>query len=65
MCLVALCSPPQAIAQTFELSPFLGYRVGGDFYEVAVGLPVDTDGAHSVGLLADLWLPRPSRLASP
>ena len=58
VCLVVLCSPPQADAQTFELSPFLGYRVGGDFYEVAVGQPVDTDGAHSVGLLADLWLPQ-------
>ena len=58
VCLVVLSSPLQADAQTFELSPFLGYRVGGDFYEVAVGQPVDTDGAHSVGLLADLWLPQ-------
>ena len=57
VCLVVLCSPPQADAQTFELWTFSGYRVGGDFYEVAVGQPVDTDGAHSVGLLVDLWLP--------
>jgi hypothetical protein len=56
VCLALLSGPSRAAAQTFELAPFVGYRVGGDFYEVAVGQPVDTDGAPSVGLLADLRL---------
>ena len=56
VCLVVLGGAPHAVAQTFELAPFVGYRVGGDFYEVAIGQPVDTDGAVSVGLLADLRL---------
>ena len=41
-------------AQTVEIAPFGGYRVGGDFYELATGQPVDTDGAPSVGVLVNV-----------
>lgn len=51
-----LSGTPAASAQTIEVTPFAGYRIGGDFYEVAVGQPVDADGAPSVGLLVDLRL---------
>jgi hypothetical protein len=43
-----------AHAQTVEITPFGGYRVGGDFYELATGQPIDTDGAPSAGLLVNV-----------
>ena len=46
-----------AIAQRVEITPFGGYRFGGDFFELALGQAVDTDGAPAVGLLFDVRLP--------
>ena len=57
-CVTSLCGASAATAQTVEITPFVGYRVGGDFFEVAVEHAVDTDGAPSVGLLGDLRLPQ-------
>jgi hypothetical protein len=36
-------------AQTLEISPFVGYRFGGDFFERVSGQPVDLDGAPAIG----------------
>ena len=36
-------------AQTVDVSPFYGYRFGGDFFEELTQQPVDLDGAPAVG----------------
>jgi len=48
----ALClwlRPTAAAAQTVEVSPFVGYRLGGDFFERVTNQPVDLDGASAIG----------------
>jgi hypothetical protein len=46
---ILLCIPAGVSAQTVEVSPFGGYRFGGDFFELAAGGPLDLDGAPVVG----------------
>jgi hypothetical protein len=53
---VTLAAIP-AYAQPVEITPFAGYRFGGDFFELATGRVVDTDGAPATGLLIDVSLP--------
>lgn len=43
-----------ARAQTVEISPFGGYRVGGSFAEVDGRTVVDDDGGPSVGVVVDV-----------
>ena len=43
-------------AQRVQVSPFYGYRFGGDMFESAAGTPIDIDGAPSFGMSADFWL---------
>lgn len=43
-------------AQGVEITPFGGYRFGGDFFEIVTGQPVDTDGAPAVGAIVDIPL---------
>jgi hypothetical protein len=43
------CHPARASAQTVEVSPFVGYRFGGDFFERVTNQPVDLDGATALG----------------
>jgi hypothetical protein len=43
------CQSAEALAQTVEVSPFAGYRFGGDFFERVTGQPVDLDGAPALG----------------
>ena len=52
--LVLVMAHAEARAQPVEITPFGGYRVGGDLYEIATGQPIDTDGAPSVGLLVNV-----------
>jgi hypothetical protein len=47
---------PTAHAQGVEITPFGGYRFGGDFFELVTGQPVDTDGAPAVGAIVDIPL---------
>jgi hypothetical protein len=51
-CLAVLSSNPSA--QAVELSPFGGYRFGGDFFELITGRPVDLDGAAALGAVVDV-----------
>ena len=41
-------------AQTFDLTPFAGYRFGGDFFELLTGRSVDLDGSPAFGLILDV-----------
>jgi hypothetical protein len=43
-------------AQEIEITPFGGYRFGGDFFEIVAGQPVDADGAPAVGAIVDIGL---------
>jgi hypothetical protein len=44
-----------ADAQTMQVTPFGGYRFGGDLYEVMTGTRLDIDGAASVGVIGDVF----------
>jgi DNA-binding transcriptional LysR family regulator len=54
-CLVGYA--PAAAAQAFEVAPFVGYRFGGQFFELATRQPVDADGAPALGIVVDVDLP--------
>src|SRR5262245_16271928 len=43
-------------AQSVEITPFGGYRFGGDFFELVTGQPVDTDGTPAVGAVVNVPL---------
>jgi hypothetical protein len=48
---------PATMAQTkFEISPFLGYRLGGDFQDLATGATIDLEESSSYGLILDIPL---------
>ena len=51
---VLVATSAEAGAQTVEIAPFGGYRVGGDFFELATGRTIDEDGAPGVGVLLDI-----------
>ena len=53
-CLIGHASNTEA--QGVEITPFGGYRFGGDFFEIVAGQPVDTDGAPAVGAIVDIPL---------
>ena len=56
---LVLCGPASgALAQTVEVSPFVGYRFGGDLYEVYTGTSLDIDGATAVGGVVDVFVER-------
>lgn len=46
---ILLVCPAIASAQTVEIAPFTGYRLGGDFFERVTNQPVDLDGASTIG----------------
>jgi hypothetical protein len=56
--LLIVLAGPVAVprAQGLELSPFYGYRFGGDFFALATHHPVDLDGAPAFGLALDVPL---------
>ena len=41
-------------AQSVEITPFFGYRFGGDFFELVTEQPVDEDGAPAFGVVVDI-----------
>jgi hypothetical protein len=54
--LLLLVNAPAAAAQSVEISPFGGYRFGGDPFEVVAGRVLDIDYAPAVGLTIDFPL---------
>jgi len=51
-----LINAPAAWAQAVEISPFGGYRFGGDPFEVVAGRALDIDYAPALGLTIDFPL---------
>ena len=43
-------------AQGVEVVTFLGYRFGGDFFEIITGQAVDLSGAPALGIVLDVPL---------
>src|SRR4029078_4175018 len=52
--LVVLATAATTEAQTVEISPFYGYRVGGSISQVTAGAVVDDDGGPSFGAIVDV-----------
>lgn len=52
------CGTTAASAQGVEITPFGGYRFGGDFFELITDQPVDLDGSVSFGVAVDIPLQR-------
>lgn len=50
----AILSAAPAHAQNAEVVPFVGYRFGGDFYELVTRERVDEDGGVAFGLALDI-----------
>jgi hypothetical protein len=50
------CLPALASAQTVEIAPVGGYRLGGGFFERVTQQPVDLDGAPAVGVVVNVPL---------
>jgi hypothetical protein len=46
--------PASGSAQGFEVTPFGGYRFGGDFFELLAARALDKDGAPTLGLAVDI-----------
>ena len=51
-----LCSPVLSHAQVVEVTPFIGYRFGGGFFERITEQPVDLDGARTLGAAVNVKL---------
>jgi hypothetical protein len=51
---LACCLTASAQAQTVEISPFAGYRFGGDLFELATNRPLDIDGSPVVGAVVNV-----------
>jgi hypothetical protein len=51
-----IAGAPAARAQSVEVTPFGGYRFGGDIFEAATGRALDVDGAPAVGVAVDVPL---------
>lgn len=51
-----------AYAQDFEITPFGGYRFGGDFFELLTQQPLDLDGAPVFGVVVDVPTTRGAQL---
>jgi hypothetical protein len=54
VCLVACVATP-AESQTAQVTPFGGYRFGGDLFEEATGTALDLDGAPTIGAVVDVF----------
>jgi len=52
--LLVLATAATTEAQTVEISPFYGYRVGGSISQVTAGPVVDDDGGPSFGAIVDV-----------
>jgi hypothetical protein len=54
--IVCLGHASAVYAQAVEITPLIGYRFGGDFFEIVTRQPVDLDGAPALGVVVDVPL---------
>lgn len=54
--ILLLSAPAPVVAQTFEISPFAGYRFGGDLFEAAAEQFLDIDGAPVAGAVINVGM---------
>ena len=47
-------APSSSAQNVVEITPFFGYRFGGDFFELVTEQPVDEDGAPAFGVAVDI-----------
>lgn len=52
--LVVFLTAPAANAQGVEVMPFSGFRLGGDFFELATGHPADQDVSPALGFVVNV-----------
>jgi hypothetical protein len=52
--IACLSLAPALSAQSFEVSPFYGYRFGGSFVDLYTAQPFDLDGAPATGVAFDV-----------
>jgi hypothetical protein len=57
-----LCAPAEGEALSLEVTPSIGYRLGGEFEDETTGETVDLDEAPSYGLILSLNLDEHSQL---
>ena len=50
------------LAQGVEVTPFGGYRFGGDFFELIAAQPLDRDGALTLGVAVDVPFTRETQV---
>jgi hypothetical protein len=53
---LSLCAPSEGTALSLEVTPSIGYRLGGEFEDETTGETVDLDEAPSYGLILSLNL---------
>ena len=51
---VLVCHSATLHAQGIEVSPYYGYRFGGEFFELVTGQEADLDGAPATGVVIDI-----------
>jgi len=49
-----VCWPASSDGQALEVTPFIGYRFGGGFFERVTGEAVDLDGARAAGAVVNV-----------
>jgi opacity protein-like surface antigen len=49
-----ILAPPDAVAEGFQITPFLGYRMGGQFEEAGTGVELDIAEEESYGIVIDM-----------
>ena len=49
-----VCWPAPSHGQALEVTPFIGYRFGGGFFERVTGETVDLDGARAAGAVVNV-----------
>jgi opacity protein-like surface antigen len=51
VCLLLLLAPVSALAEGFQITPFMGYRVGGDFEDAGTGVELSLNEDETYGFI--------------
>jgi len=50
-CLLLTLAPASALAEGFQITPFMGYRVGGDFEDIGSGIELGLSEGETYGII--------------